>query len=79
VSSREGEEAGVDRVHAKTANHLECDGEKPDTVAGYRHAASLIFKTVADPSHLRSQDPILVAAADVDYSKNVEMANPGFI
>jgi hypothetical protein len=35
VSGREGEETGVDGVHAKVAHHLERDGEEPDTVAAY--------------------------------------------
>ena len=49
VSGREGEEAGVDGVHAKAAHHLERHGQKPDAVAGNRRSARLIFKTVADP------------------------------
>jgi len=51
-TGREGEEAGVDRLHAETVDHLERDGEKPDAVAGCRHSASLIFRTVAVPFFL---------------------------
>jgi hypothetical protein len=36
-------------VYAETAHHFECAGQEPDAVAGYRHSARLIFKTVADP------------------------------
>ena len=30
------EEADVDRVHVETADHLECNGEEQDAVAGCR-------------------------------------------
>lgn len=48
VSDREGKEAGVDRVHAETADHLECDGEERYPMASSRESVRLMFKTVAD-------------------------------
>ena len=48
VSGGESEEAGIDGLHAEAADHLECDGEEQDAVAGGRQSARLIFETVAD-------------------------------
>ena len=50
-SGREGEEAGGDSVHPKAAHDSQCDGEKQNAVAGDRHSARLIVKTVAGPSY----------------------------
>jgi hypothetical protein len=48
LSGREGEEAGVDRVHAETAHDSQCDAEERDVMASGGKSAGLIFKTVAD-------------------------------
>lgn len=45
---REGEEAGVNGVHAHVAHHSQRHAEKWYMVAGDRQSAHLTFKTVAD-------------------------------
>lgn len=49
VSGGEGEEVGVDGLHAEAPHNSQCDGEEWHVVAGGRQSAGLIFKTVADP------------------------------
>lgn len=52
LSGGEGEEAGVDGVHAQAAHHSQCDAEEWDALAGGGQSAGLMFKTVADPTWL---------------------------
>jgi len=52
VSGGQGEEAGVDGVHAEAAHHSQRDAEEWDAVAGDGQSADLIFQTVADPVSL---------------------------
>ena len=47
VSGGEGEEVGVDGLHAEAAHKSQCDGEEWHAVAGGDPSARLIFKTVA--------------------------------
>ena len=49
LPSVQGEEARVDGVYAQATHHSQRDAEVPNTVAGDRVSAGLIFKTVADP------------------------------
>jgi len=49
VSGGQGEEAGVDGVHAEAAHHSQRDAEEWDAVAGDGQSADLIFQTVAAP------------------------------
>lgn len=55
LSGGQGEEAGVDGVHAKVAHHFERCGENRNPVAGGRQSTHLIFKTAADPNYCVSQ------------------------
>ncbi len=52
MSGGQGEEAGVDGVHAEAAHHSQRDAEEWDAVAGDGRSADLIFQTVADPVSL---------------------------
>lgn len=49
LSSREGEEAGVDRVHAETAHDSQHDVEEWDAMASGGKSTDLIFRTVTTP------------------------------
>src|SRR6266705_1196502 len=49
VSGGQGEEAGLDGLHAEAAHDSHRYAEEWDTVASGSESASLIFKTVADP------------------------------
>ena len=49
VSGGEGEEVGVDGLHAEAPHESQRDGEEWHAVAGGDPSARLIFKTVADP------------------------------
>ena len=51
VSGGQGEEAGVDGLHAEAAHDSHRYAEEWDTVAGGSESAGLIFKTVPDPDY----------------------------
>ena len=51
VSGGQGEQAGVDGLHAEAAHNSQRHGEEWDTVSGGSESAGLIFKTVADPDY----------------------------
>lgn len=47
LSGGEGEEIGVDGLHAQATHRSQCDAEEWNAVAGGGESAGLIFKTVA--------------------------------
>ena len=67
LSGGEGEEVGVDGLHAKAADHSQCDAEEWNAVAGGGESAGLIFKTVAAPPSCPIARGIIGQPGSSDY------------